>query len=141
MPATQLRNDSRATLRGDVPAQRRAPRQQAAVAALDAALQESGCILVSTTVVETGCTIAFYDARSLGRAVDVIASAATASGDTALAARARQQGADAWKVTAQPQTWDAAEGDPRACDIRSSTSWRLDIPLSDLVPSAAALLA
>ena len=56
MPATQLRNDSRATLRGDVPAQRRAPRQQAAVAALDAALQESGCILVSTTVAETGCS-------------------------------------------------------------------------------------
>jgi hypothetical protein len=141
MPVSQLNTASRSAHRGEVPAQRRAPRQQAAVAALDAALQESGCILVSTSVAETGCTIAFYDARSLGRAVDVIASAATAVGDSDLAARARQQGRDAWKVTAQPQTWDGAEGDPDACDIRSSTSWRLDIPLTDLVPSAAALLS
>jgi hypothetical protein len=141
MPVTQLRTDSRTTHRGGLPAQRRAPRQQAAVAALDAALQESGCILVSTSVAETGCTIAFYDARSLGRAVDVIASAASRAGEAALAARARQQGSDAWKVTAQPQSWSGAEGDPDACDNRSATTWRLDIPLTDLVPSAAALLS
>ena len=141
MPVTQLRTDSRSSHRGELPAQRRAPRQQAAIAALDAALQESGCILVSTAVAEAGCTISFYDARSLGRAVDVIASAATCAGDAGLAARARQQGGDAWKVTAQPQTWSGAEGDPDACDNRSSTTWRLDIPLTDLVPSAAALLS
>lgn len=124
-----------------VPAARRAPREQAAVAALDAALQESGCILVSTSVVDAGCTLAFYDARSLGRAVDVIASAAQRAGDADLARRARQQGSAAWRVTAQPQTWAAPEGDPDACDNRSSTTWRLDIPASDVVPSAAALLA
>ncbi|GAA0297573.1 hypothetical protein [Kineococcus aurantiacus] len=124
-----------------VPAQRRAPRQQAAVAALDAALQESGCILVSTSVVETGCTIAFYDARSLGRAVDVLADAATRAGDDQLAARARQRGSAAWKVTARPQTWAGAAGDPDACDNRSATTWHLDIPAADIVPSAAALLA
>lgn len=137
MAATTLRAASSAQL----PTQRRAPRQQAAVAALDAALQESGCILVSTAVAESVCTLSFYDARSLGRAVDVIASAATRAGDAGLAARARQQGGAAWKVTAQPQTWNGAEGDPDACDNRSSTSWRLDIPLADLVPSAAALLS
>jgi hypothetical protein len=137
MPVTPLRTADRAQL----PAQRRAPRQQAAVAALDAALQESGCILVSTSVAESGCALAFYDARSLGRAVDVIASAATRAGDAGLAARARQQGGAAWRVTAQPQAWDGAQGDPDACANRSSTTWRLDIPLADLVPSAAALLS
>ncbi|WP_041292137.1 hypothetical protein [Kineococcus radiotolerans] len=141
MPATTLRTASRADRAQQLPTQRRAPRQQAAVAALDAALQESGCILVSTSVAEAGCTLAFYDARSLGRAVDVIASAAARAGDAGLAARARQQGGAAWKVTAQPQTWNGTEGDPEACGNRSSTSWRLDIPLTDLVPTAAALLA
>ncbi|WP_432561363.1 hypothetical protein [Kineococcus sp. SYSU DK003] len=131
---------ARSTATNRVPAPRRAPKQTAAVAALDAALQESGCILVSTSVVETGCTIAFYDARSLGRAVDVIASAATRAGDEGLAARARQRGNHAWKVTAQPQTWAGPAGDPDACDNRSSTTWRLDIPAADVVPSAAALL-
>ncbi|WP_432511385.1 hypothetical protein [Kineococcus sp. SYSU DK001] len=124
-----------------IPAARRAPREQAAVAALDAALAESGCILVSTSVADGGCTIAFYDARSLGRAVDVIASAALRAGDDALASRARQQGGGAWKVTAQPQTWSGAGGDPDACANRSATSWRLDIPAGDVVASAAALLA
>lgn len=123
-----------------IPTPRRAPREQAAVAALDAALQESGCILVSTSVVEAGCTLAFYDARSLGRAVDVIASAAQRAGDGDLARRARQQGSAAWKVTAQPQAWAGPGGDPDACDNRSSTTWRLDIPAADVVPSAAALL-
>lgn len=124
-----------------VPAPRRAPREQAAVAALHAALVESGCILVSTEVSDGGCTVSFYDVRSLGRAVDVIVSAALRAGDSALAARARQQGGDAWKVTAQPQTWSGAEGDPDACANRSSTSWRLAVPAADVVPTAAALLA
>jgi hypothetical protein len=136
MPVTTARH----TADTRIPAARRAPREQAAVAALDAALAESGCILVSTSVADAGCTISFYDARSLGRAVDVIASAAQRAGDDDLASRARQRGSAAWKVTAQPQTWSGAEGDPDACDNRSSTTWRLDIPASDVVASAAALL-
>ncbi|MEZ0491279.1 hypothetical protein AB2L28_03410 [Kineococcus sp. TBRC 1896] len=124
-----------------VPAPRRAPREQAAVAALHAALVESGCILVATEVSEGGCTVSFYDARSLGRAVDVIVSAALRAGDAALAARARQQGGDAWKVTAQPQTWAGAGGDPDTCANRSATSWRLQVPAADVVPTATALLA
>ena len=137
MSVTTVRNDSRTT----VPAPRRTARHHAAVAAIDAALGESGCILVSTTATSAGCVVAFYDARSLGRAVEVISSSAVRSGDHALASRARQQGSDAWKVTAQPQTWAGPDGDPRTAGNRSSTSWALDIPLDDLVPTAAALLA
>lgn len=124
-----------------VPAPRRAPREQAAVAALAVALQESGCILVSTSAAETGLTLSFYDARSLGRAVDVLAEAAQRAGDAGLAARARQRGSAAWKVTAQPQTWAGAGGDPDACDNRSATTWQLQVPTADVVASAAALLA
>ncbi|MGI4893662.1 MAG: hypothetical protein ACRYF3_00945 [Janthinobacterium lividum] len=136
MPAATLRTASRST----VPGQRRAPRQHAALAAINAALAESGCILVFTSPTETGCVVAFYDARSLARAVDVISSAALRSGDESLSARARQHGSDAWRVTAQPQAW-AAEGDPHAAGNRSSTTWTLDIPAVDVVPTAAALLA
>ncbi|WP_369052509.1 hypothetical protein [Kineococcus terrestris] len=123
-----------------VPAQRRAPRQHAATAAVQAALTESGCILVDTTATTTGCTVSFYDARSLGRAVEVIAAAAVRAGDTGLADRARQAGPGAWTVTAHPQAWEGPEGDPRAAGSRSSTTWRLGIPLADLVPTASALL-
>ena len=137
MSVTSVRTDSRAA----VPAPRRAPRQQAAVAAIDAALQESGCILVAASPTADGATVAFYDARSLGRAVEVIASAAVRSGDDALAGRARQHGGAAWKVTARPQTWAGPQGDPADCVDRSSTTWQLDIPMDDLAPTAAALLS
>ncbi|WP_432496305.1 hypothetical protein [Kineococcus gypseus] len=137
MSVQTLRTDARAT----VPGPRRAPRQTAAVAAIDAALEESGCILVATTATDAGCTIAFYDARSLARAVDVLASAAVRNGDEALAARAHQHGAGAWRVTAQPQAWAGPDGDPRAAGQRSSTTWELQLPMADLVPAAAALLA
>ncbi|WP_432485484.1 hypothetical protein [Kineococcus esterisolvens] len=137
MSVQTLRTDARAS----VPGPRRAPRQSAAVAAIDAALHESGCILVATSATDAGCTIAFYDARSLARAVDVIASAAAGSGDDELAARARQHGTGAWKVTAQPQSWAGPDGDPHAAGQRSSTTWNLQVPRADLVPAAAALLA
>ncbi|WP_432494322.1 hypothetical protein [Kineococcus auxinigenes] len=137
MSVQTLRTDSRAT----VPGPRRAPRQSAALAAIDAALAESGCILVATSATDTGCSIAFYDARSLSRAVDVIASAAADCGDEALAARARQRGADAWKVTAEPQSWTGPDGDPHTAGQRSSTTWNLQVPLADVVPAAAALLS
>lgn len=136
MTVTTVRSDARAA----VPGPRRAPRHHAAVAAIDAALAESGCILVSTTATTDGAGVAFYDARSLGRAVDVISAAAQRAGDAGLSSRARQQGAAAWKVTAQPQTWAGPEGDPHSAGNRSSTTWHLDIPLDDLVPTAAALL-
>lgn len=136
MTVTTVNSDARTA----VPGPRRAPRHHAAVAAIDAALTESGCILVSTTGTSAGAVVAFYDARSLGRAVDVISSAAQRAGDAGLSSRARQQGTAAWKVTAQPQTWSGAEGDPHGAGNRSSTTWHLDIPLDDLVPTAAALL-
>ncbi|MCI2239852.1 hypothetical protein MO973_37180 [Paenibacillus sp. TRM 82003] len=131
----------RTEARASVPAPRRAPRESAALAAIDAALAETGCILVATSATEAGCSIAFYDARSLSRAVDVIASAATRCGDDALAARARQRGAGAWKVTAEPQAWSGPDGDPHTAGQRSSTTWNLQVPQSDVVPAAAALLA
>ena len=139
MSVTVLRGSTEP--RSTVPSPRKAPRHQAAVAAIGAALGELGCIIVDTTTSDSGCTVAFYDARSLGLAVDVIASAASTVGDTDLAARARQTGVQAWKVTAGPQSWTGPDGDPRSADIRSSTSWHLEVPLDDLVPTAAALLS
>ena len=137
MSVQTLRTDARPT----VPGPRRAPRHTAAVAAIDAALSESGCILVETSATDAGCTIAFYDARSLSRAVEVIASAAVRTGDDALASRARQHGAGAWRVTARPQSWAGPDGDPHAAGQRSSTTWHLQVPLADLAPAASALLA
>jgi hypothetical protein len=131
----------RAGSRTAVPAPRRAPRHHAAVAAIGAALEESGCILVGVTATDEGCVVGFYDARSLGRAQEVIVTAAKRNDDPALAERARQSGARAWKVTAAPQAWRGPDGDPRGCGVRSSTTWHLDIPLDDLVPVAGALMA
>ncbi|NAZ83468.1 hypothetical protein GTR02_16750 [Kineococcus sp. R8] len=126
--------------RAAVPSPRRAPRHHAAVAAIGAALEESGCILVGVTATDAGCVVGFYDARSLGRAQEVIVAAAKRNDDLDLVDRARQSGTGAWKVTAAPQAWRGPDGDPRGAGVRSSTTWHLDIPLDDLVPVASALM-
>ncbi|GAA4969381.1 hypothetical protein [Kineococcus glutinatus] len=142
----------RAAARAGAPSTRRADRRQnAASAALTAALGDSGCIVVSATVVPvadatgnavaTACEVDFYDARSLWRALDVMTSAARATGEPQLAARAGQRGEGAWRVTAGPQTWYGEDGDPAQAAARSHTAWRLTVPGDDLVAVAAALLA
>ena len=132
----------RGTARTIVPSPRTTSRRhQAACAALSAALGDAGCIVVSTTVSDSRCVVDFYDARSLSRALDVMGAAARSTGDAGLLARAGQNGEDAWRVTAGPQTWCGEEGDPEQAVTRSSTSWRLTVPGDDLAAVAAAMLA
>ncbi|MFB9378541.1 hypothetical protein ACFFKU_07150 [Kineococcus gynurae] len=115
-------------------------RAAAATATIRTSLEESGCILVGAAPSAAGCSIAFYDIRSLHRAVEVIATAATRAGDGELAGRARQRGGSAWSVTAVANQWLGPDGDPARASTRSSTSWYLEVPQADLVPVAAALL-
>ncbi|PPK97298.1 hypothetical protein CLV92_104117 [Kineococcus xinjiangensis] len=132
---------TRGTTRAIIPSPRTtARRHHAAGAAIAAAISDSGCIVISTTVSDSGCVVEFYDARSLSRALDVMAGAARAIGEDALASRAAQTGADAWRVTAGPQSWRGEDGDPRQAATRSHTAWKLTIPGDDLAVVATSLL-
>ena len=124
-----------------VPSSREHRRASAARAAVAAALTGSGCTVTTTEVTGSGCVVELYDARSLNLAVDLLASAARAGGHPDVAARADQTGADAWTVTAGPQTWLGTDGRPLPAVVPSKTAWRVTIPARDLRTVATCLLA